>query len=243
MFGGYLKYKAQDFIEKNKYLGLFLYFGKRLINKDNSYYKMLDSFNRSFYSRQFVFGSGGFTPDEANKLLINFSFNEAEIFEEASGYFNDFKQDDLINKSLYLDAKIQLPDWYLVKGDRATMSNSLEMRNPLLDKELAEFVFSLGGEWKIRNGEQKYILKKLSEKYFDKDIIYRKKSGFGVPLGDWIRKELKDVFEEYLFVDNGYFNLNSVKNLYDEHIRGKAKNEFKLLRIFGFNYWRRKYYE
>jgi len=243
VFGGYSKYKAQDFIEKYHYLKFISGLAKKLFKKDSSYFKFLDSFDESFYSRQFIFGSGGFLSEEVSNLVKDYSFSIDEIFSEAKEYDSLFKQEDNINRSLYLDCKIQLPDWYLVKGDRATMANSLEMRNPLLDKELAEFAFSLNGSWKIRDGEQKYLLKKLVSKYIDKDIIYREKKGFGVPLGDWIKNELKDLFDEFLFIDNGFFDLNYVRKLYDQHLERRVDNEFKLLRILGFNYWYRKYYE
>ncbi len=243
VFGGYSKYKAQDFIEKYSYLKFISGLGKKFFKKDSSYFKLLSSFDESFYSRQFIFGSGSFLADEVSNLVKDYSFSTDEVFSEAKEYDLLFKQKDNINRSLYLDCKIQLPDWYLVKGDRATMSNSLEMRNPLLDKNLAEFAFSLKGNWKIKNGEQKYLLKKLASKYVDEDIIYREKKGFGVPLGDWIRNELKDLFDQYLFIDNGFFDLDYVKKLYNEHLEGRVANEFKLLRILGFNYWYKKYYE
>ncbi len=145
VFGGYSKYKAQDFIEKYNYLKFISGLGKKLFKKDSSYFKLLSSFDESFYSRQFIFGSGSFLANEVSALMKDYSYTADEIFSEAKEYDSLFKQKDNINRSLYLDCKIQLPDWYLVKGDRATMANSLEMRNPLLDKELAEFAFSLNG--------------------------------------------------------------------------------------------------
>ncbi|MFA5961770.1 MAG: asparagine synthase (glutamine-hydrolyzing) [Parcubacteria group bacterium] len=241
LFGGYSKYKAQEFIENNRYLSFLASIGKKITPKNNPYHKLLDSFGLDFSQRQFIFGSGSFLPEEAEKLLKK-PISLKSIFAEARKYENTFGQKDAINKSLFLDCKIQLPDWYLVKGDRATMATALEMRNPLLDKDLAEFAFSLSGNWKIRNGEQKYVLKKLASKYFDKDLIYRKKSGFGVPLDKWIRNELKDLFQEYLFHDNGFFDLEYVKLMHTEHMNGKADHRFKLLRVFNFNYWHKKYF-
>ncbi|HAI73860.1 MAG TPA: asparagine synthase (glutamine-hydrolyzing) [Candidatus Moranbacteria bacterium] len=236
IFGGYYKYKAQKIIENSKYLSFLFRIGEKFISQNNSYYKLLKSFDLNFSARQFIFGSGSFLPEEAEKILKQ-KINLETVFEEAQKYETYFQQKDTVNKSLFLDCKIQLPDWYLVKGDRATMANSLEMRNPLLDKDLAEFAFSLSGNWKIKNGEQKYILKKLASKYFDKDLVYRKKSGFGVPLDKWIGEELRDLFQEYLFIDNGFFDLEYVKLLHSEHMSGKTDHRFKLLRIFNFNYW------
>jgi len=242
IFGGYPKYKAQYFIEKFCYLKFVAELGKRIFKKDSSYYKLLSNFDQKFPSRQFIFGSGSFLPEEVKHLVKKKDFQMDKVFEEAFMYDCLFKQNDVINRSLYLDCKIQLPDWYLVKGDRATMSNSLEMRNPLLDKEMAEFTFSLDRTWKIRDNQQKYLLKKLASKYIDRDIIYRDKKGFGVPLDEWIRKELKSVFDEYLLLDFGFFDMEYINRLYREHLEGKRNNQFKLLRVFCFNYWYRKYF-
>ncbi|HBB66163.1 MAG TPA: asparagine synthase (glutamine-hydrolyzing) [Elusimicrobia bacterium] len=241
VFGGYPKYRAQHFIEKFSYLGGLAKVAAPLAGPGHKYAKLFKVFGMDFPERQFIFGSGGFIPGDAARLLNRDSIDTGKVFEEASSYAGLFTQKDVINKSLYLDCKIQLPDWYLVKGDRATMAASLEMRNPLLDKELAEFAFSLGGSWKIRGGEQKYILKKIAAGLVDRDIIYRPKKGFGVPLDKWIRNELKDLFADYLFRENQYFDCAFVRELYDEHMTGKVDRSFYLLRIFNFNYWFAKY--
>lgn len=241
VFGGYPKYRAQHFIEKFSYLSGLARVAAPLAGPGHKYAKLFKVFGMDFPERQFIFGSGGFIPGDAARLLNRDSIDTGKVFEEASSYAGLFTQKDVINKSLYLDCKIQLPDWYLVKGDRATMAASLEMRNPLLDKELAEFAFSLGGSWKIRGGEQKYILKKIAAGLVDRDIIYRPKKGFGVPLDKWIRNELKDLFADYLFRENQYFDCAFVRELYDEHMTGKVDRSFYLLRIFNFNYWFAKY--
>jgi asparagine synthase (glutamine-hydrolysing) len=160
-----------------------------------------------------------------------------QIFSEAIDLSQEFKQNDIINKSLYLDCKILLPDWYLVKGDRATMCNSLEMRNPFLDKDLAEFLFSLSGKWKVRNGVTKYVLKKIAAQYIDPQIIYRPKGGFGVPLDKWIKTELKP-----LFMPSPFFNRAYVEKIFREHLSGQRDNQFLLLRIFNLNYFLNKYH-
>ncbi len=242
IFGGYPKYNAQQFIEDFKFLNVLAHLIKPLTNKNNLYYKLINNFSEAFPIRQFIFGSGSFSVKEVEELLNTGTFNLQGIFEDAFYYEKLFKQKDIVNKSLYLDCKIQLPDWYLVKSDRATMATSLEMRSPLLDKELAEYLFSLSGNWKIRSNINKYILKKLAAKYLNPGNVYRKKSGFGVPLSKWIRNELKDIFDEYLFIDHGYFNRNYIMKIYQEHLSGSADHQFKLLRIFSFNYWYKKYY-
>ncbi len=237
IFGGYPKYRAQYFTEKFGYLAGIARLAGSLLGPGHKYAKLFKLFDCDFASRQFIFGSGGFLPDDAMKVLNHKALNMEKIFEEASGYASIFGQQDIVNKSLYLDCKIQLPDWYLVKGDRATMAASLEMRNPLLDKRLAEFAFSLGGGWKVRSGEQKYVLKKIAARRIDRDIIYRQKRGFGVPLYKWIRQDLKDLFADYLFRVNPYLNREYVESIYREHMRGTVDRSFYLLRVFNFNYW------
>ena len=237
VFGGYPKYRAQYFIEKFKYFSGLARVVSPLVGPGNKYAKIFRSVGLDFPSRQFIFGSGGFLPEDAEYLLNLNVVDTDKIFEEASAYANLFRQNEVINKSLYLDCKVQLPDWYLVKGDRAAMAASLEMRNPLLDRELAEFVFSLAGRWKIRGIEQKYILKKIAARHVDHDIIYRAKKGFGVPLADWIRHDLEHIFADFLFRENPYFNPAYIHSLYDDHMTGKIDRSFYLLRIFNFNYW------
>lgn len=242
VFGGYAKYKIQLYLERIKYLSFLLSVFKPFIIKNSSYYKLLHSATFPFYARQFIFGSGSLLNFEVANLLNYKPEDITEVFSESESILNEFCQKDIINASLFLDCKIQLPDWYLVKGDRATMAASLEMRNPLLDKNLSEFAFSINGNWKIHRGEQKYILKKLLERSIDHDIIYRSKRGFGVPLDKWIRNELKDLFDEVLFFRNDFFNQNYIRKIYNEHLSAKANHEFKLLRIFNFNYWLMSYY-
>jgi len=240
VFGGYTKYKAQQNIEHLSWMSAFSKPISKYVPESSPFHKLLSSFSLPFEQRQFIFGSGSFLSDEVSKLMIN-SYPLDSVFEDAKRYNDAFKQSDLINRSLYLDCKIQLPDWYLVKGDRATMANSQEMRNPLLDKHLAEYLFSLPGDWKIRNGVSKYLEKKLLEKHFDKDFVNRPKRGFGIPLDKWIKGELKDVFEEYLFKKNDYFNQEYIHSLYNNHLNDVENNQFKLLRIFAFNYFVEKW--
>jgi len=236
IFGGYPKYRAQSFIEN---LGPFRHLCgplKHLIPKDSPYHKFFSSMPLSFEKRNFIFGSGAFLPDEV-EALTGEKQNLDSIFEDALRAHTKSQSHDTVNRALYLDCQIQLPDWYLVKTDRATMAASLEARSPFLDKDLVEFAFSLKGNWKIRNGEGKYLLKKLAEQHFKKDFVYRPKKGFGAPLHDWIQNAHRDLFYTYLFKDNGHFNLPVIRRLYDNHMQGRARNEFKLFRIFAFNYW------
>ncbi|MFA7256073.1 MAG: asparagine synthase (glutamine-hydrolyzing) [Kiritimatiellales bacterium] len=239
VFGGYTKYKVQYLIEKLSLLKFLIPALSRLPLKGNIE-KLLNSFHLPLAQRQFILGSGSFLSKEASEILLS-SFPPEKVFEDAVSHLASFNSDDVINSCLFLDCKIQLPDWYLVKGDRATMANSQEMRTPLLDKNLTEYLFSLPGNYKVRNGEAKYLEKKLLAKEFPREFVNRRKRGFGVPLDSWIKNELKEVFNEYLFEDHGYFNMKYVKQLHDEHLAGRKNNQFKLLRIFTVNHFLNKW--
>ncbi len=116
--------------------------------------------------------------------------------------FDVFKQfingNDEINAMLAIDYITYLPDDILTKVDRATMSIGLEGREPLLDHRLLEWMAQIPGNYKIRNGEKKYILKQIVHRYIPKSIMDRPKMGFGVPITIWFKKELKEYFEHYL---------------------------------------------
>lgn len=237
LFGGYDKYSAQRWMERLGHARFLMALVGRFMPDRNTYRKLFACSNLSLPMRQFIWGSGSPMPDQVAALLSVDPFTLDRVFEEAEACAASFHQADVVNRCLYLDCRIQLPDWYLVKGDRATMAHSLEMRNPLLDKELAEYAFSLPGNWKLRGNRGKYLLKRIAERYVDRECIYRPKRGFGVPLAKWIRADLRDLFAEYLFRNTGYFNRKTVRRLYDQHMSGSADHQFVLLRIFAFNYF------
>lgn len=105
-------------------------------------------------------------------------------------YFDQVHDVDPIGQLLYVNAKTYLPGDLLVKTDRMSMANSLEARCPFLDQELLEFAFRLPTDLKLRGLTTKYILKKALADLVPREIIHRKKHGFGVPVGRWFRYEL-----------------------------------------------------
>jgi len=112
------------------------------------------------------------------------------------------------------------------------MVNSLEVRAPFLDHELVEFVMGLPSDYKLRGFTPKYLLKKATEAYLPKEIIQRKKKGFGVPIAKWIKGPLKEVFRDLLSIDRikreGFLNPGTVEKLLDDHILNKKDNRKQL---------------
>ena len=131
-----------------------------------------------------------------------------------------------------LDAFYTLPDDYLQKIDVASMAFSLESRDPLLDHDLVEWAMKLPVSWKLRHGDNKYLLRKLAYRYVPKKILNRPKKGFGVPVNDWLRKDLKSWAEQRLYDKNLFQNIpldqSSVLSLWELH-RSRARNVHPLL--------------
>lgn len=161
-----------------------------------------------------------------------------DIYEKHYGFADGI---DEINKALYVDIKTCLPNDYLTKVDVATMMNSLEARSPFLDYELMEFAARIPSNIKIKHGRQKYLLKKLASNYIPHDAIYRKKWGFGIPIGFWFRNNFTLLIKKVLFSDKatkrGYFSMNYIKYLLDEHLAGRSDHTHRLWTLLCLELW------
>jgi asparagine synthase (glutamine-hydrolysing) len=123
----------------------------------------------------------------------------------------------LLEKMLYVDTKIWLPDDLLIKADRMTMANSVELRVPFLDHKVLEFAARLPRNQKVRGWKMKYLLKKALAKHVPSEILYRRKLGFPMPYVEWTKHELKDSFADILLdsksISRGYFRRTAVEDL------------------------------
>jgi len=160
-------------------------------------------------------------------------------------YYQRADGEDHLSRILYTDIKTYLPGDILVKVDRMSMANSLEVRAPLLDFELLEFACKLPSALKINKGVKKYLLKKSFGTLLSDDILHRKKMGFSVPLASWLRKELKPLGERYLLNDTGnignYIRLDTIKIMWDEHQCGNTDYSMPLWNSLMFSMWWKKY--
>lgn len=153
-----------------------------------------------------------------------------------------------LGRLLYLDSKTYLPADILTKVDRMSMLTSLEARAPMVDHVFVEWVTGMASKWKMRAGEQKYILRKLAERVgVPREILYRPKQGFALPLVHWTRHELKEMIKSVLLdsstLKRGYLNPPAVRQLLDEHFRARRNHAGKLWRLLMLELWHRNYLE
>jgi len=142
---------------------------------------------------------------------------------------------------MYLDLVSYLPDDILVKVDRAAMSVALETRVPLLDHRVIEFAWSLPLKFKIRNGEGKWVLRRVLEKYVPPALFERPKTGFGIPIDTWLRGPLRDwsaaLLDKSRLSREGYFDASLVDEKWQEHISGKRNRGYLLWDVLMFQAW------
>jgi asparagine synthase (glutamine-hydrolysing) len=163
-------------------------------------------------------------------------------------YYDRAPAKDSLSRLLYLDTKTYLTADVLAKVDRMSMAASLEVRAPILDHEFVEFVTSLPARWKYRDGVKKYIFKKLAERLgIPKDLLYRRKQGFALPLVHWMRRdmkhELRDILLDARSTQRGYFDAGAVRRAVEEHISGTRDHPGVLWQMLVFEMWHRNFLE
>jgi len=152
--------------------------------------------------------------------------------------------EDVLSRMLYVDSKTWLPDDLLIKADKMTMANSLELRVPLLDHKLLEFAASLPSNFKVRGLTTKYIAKRALAKQIPAEIVKRKKAGFPVPYENWLRTDLRDSIHDVLLdretLDRGYFKKSAIEKLLRDNLESgtHAKEIFSLLVL---ELWHRRF--
>jgi asparagine synthase (glutamine-hydrolysing) len=165
---------------------------------------------------------------------------------ESFKWFNNYKNsltfsNNIIQKTADLNIKLWLENDSNVKVDRASMAFSVEVRSPFLDYRIVEFARNLPVSFRYMPGRKKRILRDILKEYIPEEVFNQPKRGFAVPIGQWIREELKEEFVSNLSDDflNQVPNLNvsKFKKMFEDHLQGKADYSSYIWRVFVLSKW------
>ncbi|MFA4989403.1 MAG: asparagine synthase (glutamine-hydrolyzing) [Candidatus Omnitrophota bacterium] len=259
IFAGYPTYPAHKLMEYYHWIPACL--RQNLLNRlINRLPVSLNNFSLDFKMKRMVSSGdlpleirhlswmGAFSHKERQDLCLpglTRYFSQDASTELLASYLHEFKARGNLDKLQYLDIKTYLQDDILVKTDRASMLNSLEVRLPYLDRRLAEFMFSLPENLKLRRFKTKYIFKQTASRLLPPEIVNRSKKGFGIPVGFWIKSGLRDMVLDVLAEEkvkkDGIFNYKYINNMLSQHLSNKADNRKKIWTIFMFQLWLNQY--
>jgi len=149
--------------------------------------------------------------------------------------------EDFAQRMMYFDMVSELPDDILVKVDRAAMAVSLESRAPFLHPDVAEFAWRIPMRQKIRDGQGKWLLRRVLDRYVPRALIERPKMGFGVPIDSWLRGPLRawadDLLAPERLAREGYLDPGAVAGAWREHLSGARNNSHRLWGVLMFQAW------
>lgn len=183
--------------------------------------------------------------NEANQILCDELKDNMTTTEVLAPYYEKVKDKDDVLKKMYIDMHFWLPQDILLKADKMTMANSIELRVPFLDKEVWSVARKVPTKYLVKGMKTKFIFRDIADDKMPKDWSTRRKLGFPVPFSKWIREEkyyslLKEEFQKpcvELFFDKEFIN-----KLLDDHFEGKTNNGRKLYNIYTFLIWYNVYF-
>lgn len=185
-----------------------------------------------------------FITDDMLKSLLNSDvYNKIKGYDPSAHitrYYNGLDHADHLSRILYTDLKMYLPGDVLVKVDRMSMANALEVRSPLLDHKVIEFAAKIPSHLKMKNGEKKHMLKETFKQILPSSVLTRKKHGFDVPLNQWFKNELLAMSRESLLNNdkmNAFFDPAVVNRIWQDHQSEKTSHGTLLWTLFVFSLW------
>ncbi len=215
-------------IKKSRVRDAKRFFQAAKLPRNERYFRWMSTFNRDAKADLY-------TDDFERKISDN---DAIDVLEK---WFARSNGSGVLDSTLLTDQMTYLPNDLLVKVDIATMANSLEGRSPFLDHKVIEFAATLPEDLKMRRFETKSLLKKVASRLVPKDVIYRRKMGFGVPVGTWFRGEMKDFVRDVLLgeksLKRGIIKPEIIERYVSEHTSGERDHAFQLWTLLMLELW------
>jgi asparagine synthase (glutamine-hydrolysing) len=170
---------------------------------------------------------------------------ESDPYAKHRQLYERCESPDPLDRAMYVDAKTYMVDDVLTKVDKMSMAVSLETREPLLDHKLLEYAATIPSSLKLRNGQTKYLLRKLLQRRLPQSILERPKQGFSAPIGKWLAGPLRGMGSDLLFDGRlsarGIFRDAAVRDVWDAHNAGRADHAQRLWSLLMLELWFREY--
>jgi asparagine synthase (glutamine-hydrolysing) len=254
LFGGYRRYLN---VQMNRYLGIIPLWVRRNIlkrianslpvDRNNTllnYFRLAKAYlNTADLALQQQYGvyTSVFQDDFRQQVAVE----NKEIPDFYDQYFSECDSSDLLDKIMYFDLKMSLPEQLLMLTDKMTMAVSLEGRVPFLDYRVVEFAAKIPSELKLKGFKLRHIQKKIFENRFPDYVFQQKKKGFGAPVGTWIRNELREMTHDMLSEEHirkqGVFNPAIIQKTLEDHFQMKEDYTDNLLALIAFQIWYENY--
>ncbi|MBI3271488.1 MAG: asparagine synthase (glutamine-hydrolyzing) [Planctomycetes bacterium] len=174
---------------------------------------------------------------EAGRRLVGAASTRAHV----RGLFDGLTARDPLNRILEMEFRSQLPDQVLTYVDRLSMAHALEVRAPFLDTDLLEYAAAIPGEWKVRKGEVKYILKEAARRLLPDEVVFRKKEGFLMPINQWLLQRMEPYVRSVLGAErlgrHGLFDPAAVHGLLGRFYAGQEALGTRVFSLISFQLW------
>ena len=179
-----------------------------------------------------------YSPDISNKI----DFDQVEMLGKC--HFERLESGDILDRALYQDINMYLPDDILALSDRIGMYHSLELRVPFVDHKLIEFCARVPNDYKIRAFRKKYLLRVASKNHLPHSVINHKKQGFSAPMASWLKtdlaQELTNTLSDQKIKEDGILNPTFIQGLIQDHNSRKNLNDKILFSLLMFQRWFQK---
>ncbi len=247
MFGGYNEYNVQGAAKHYLRLPLFLRKGVAALVRPLPYFKgkhFIEKYGKEL-SKRYYNKTEMFLPKEAGDVLKDAYKPTVSPFDLCTPYYNEVKGKDDVLRKMYIDLNFWLPHDILLKADKMSMANSVELRVPFLDKEVFSLVRKIPSKYLVRDNQTKYIFRRVAEKCIPQEWAKRRKLGFPVPFGNWIKEDkyygmVKEMFTSDFAAE--FFDTAKINRMLDEHHNGTAKNGKKIYVIYSFLIWYKRFF-